>query len=165
MAWGLLPLYYAAAGLSIAQIGILAAAYPAVWAIGQIGTGALSDRIGRRPLIVAGMLLQAAAIAGFAAGSSFAVWLTAALILGGGTALVYPTLIAAVADVAEPSWRGSAVGVYRLWRDLGFAIGAVMAGLIADAAGIASAIWVVALTTAGSGLVVLVRMRETRPAP
>jgi MFS family permease len=164
MAWGLLPLYYAAAGLSIAEIGILAAAYPAVWAIGQIGTGALSDRIGRKPLIVAGMLLQAAAIAGFAAGSSFAGWLAAALVLGAGTALVYPTLIAAVADVAEPSWRGSAVGVYRLWRDLGFAIGALVAGLIADAAGIASAIWVVALITAGSGLVVLIRMRETRPA-
>jgi MFS family permease len=165
MAWGLMPLYYAAAGLSIAEIGILAATYPAVWAIGQIGTGAVSDRIGRKPLIVAGMLLQAAAIAGFAAGSSFAVWLAAALVLGAGTALVYPTLIAAVADVAEPSWRGSAVGVYRLWRDLGFAIGAVVAGLIADAAGIGSAIWVVSLITAGSGLVVLMRMRETRPAP
>jgi MFS family permease len=165
MAWGLLPLYYAAAGLSIAEIGVLAAAYPAVWAIGQIGTGALSDRIGRKPLIIAGMLLQAAAIAGFAAGSSFAVWLAAALVLGAGTALVYPTLIAAVADVAEPGWRGSAVGVYRLWRDLGFAIGAVVAGLIADAAGIASAIWVVSLITASSGLVVLMRMRETRPAP
>jgi MFS family permease len=165
MAWGLLPLYYAAAGLSIAEIGVLAAAYPAVWAVGQIGTGALSDRIGRKPLIVAGMLLQAAAIAGFAAGSSFAVWLAAALVLGAGTALVYPTLIAAVADVAEPGWRGSAIGVYRLWRDLGFAIGAVVAGLIADAAGITSAIWVVSLITAGSGLVVLMRMRETRPAP
>ncbi len=165
MAWGLLPLHYAAAGLSIAEIGILAAVYPAVWAIGQIGTGALSDRIGRKPLIVAGMLLQAGAIGAIAAGSSFAVWLAAAFVLGVGTALVYPTLIAAVADVAEPSWRGSAVGVYRLWRDLGFAIGAVVAGLIADAAGIASAIWVVAAFTAGSGLLVLIRMRETRRPP
>ncbi len=165
MAWGLLPLYYAATGLSIAAIGILAAAYPAVWAIGQIGTGALSDRIGRKRLIVAGMLLQAAAIAAIAAGSSFGVWLAAMVVLGAGTALVYPTLIASVADVAEPSWRGSAVGVYRLWRDLGFAAGAIVAGLIADAAGIASAIWVVAGLTAGSGVVVLMRMRETRPVP
>jgi MFS family permease len=165
MAWGLLPLYYAAAGLPIAQIGVLAAAYPAVWALGQIGTGALSDRIGRKRLIVVGMFLQAAAIGVIAAGSSFVTWLGAAVVLGLGTALVYPTLIAAIADVAEPSWRGSAVGVYRLWRDLGFAIGAIVAGLIADAAGIASAIWVVAALTAVSGAVVLIRMRETRPAP
>ena len=163
MAWGLLPLYYVAVGLSIAQIGILAAAYPAVWAVGQIGTGALSDRIGRKPLIVAGMFLQAAAIGAIAAGSSFAIWLAAAALLGLGTALVYPTLIAAIADVAEPRWRGSAIGVYRLWRDLGFAIGAIVAGLIADAAGIAAAIWVVAAITAASGVVALVRMRETRP--
>jgi MFS family permease len=165
MAWGLLPLYYAAAGLSLTQIGILAAAYPAVWAVSQIGTGALSDRVGRKPLIVAGMLLQAAAIGVIAAGSSFGVWLAVAVVLGLGTALVYPTLIAAVADVAEPSWRGSAVGVYRLWRDLGFAIGAIVAGLIADAAGIASAIWVVAVITAASGVVVQIRMRETHRAP
>jgi MFS family permease len=108
------------------------------------------------------MLLQAAAIAVIAAGSGFNVWLAAAAVLGLGTALVYPTLIAAVADVAEPSWRGAAVGVYRLWRDLGFAAGAIVAGLIADAAGIAAAIWVVAIITAGSGVVVMVRMRETR---
>jgi MFS family permease len=165
MAWGLLPLYYAAAGLSLTQIGILAAAYPAVWAVSQIGTGALSDRVGRKPSIVAGMLLQAAAIGVIAAGSSFGVWLAVAVVLGLGTALVYPTLIAAVADVAEPSWRGSAVGVYRLWRDLGFAIGAIVAGLIADAAGIASAIWVVAVITAASGVVVQIRMRETHRAP
>jgi MFS family permease len=165
MSWGLLPLYYAAAGLSIGQIGLLAAAYPAVWALGQIGTGAMSDRVGRKPLIVLGMLLQAGAIAVIAAGSSFAIWLAAAVVLGLGTALVYPTLLAAVADVAEPAWRGSAVGVYRLWRDLGFAFGAIVTGLIADAAGMASAIWVVAAITAASGVVVLIRMRETRPVP
>ena len=165
MAWGVLPLYYAASGLSIGQIGVLAATYPAVWAAAQIGTGALSDQIGRKPLIVAGMLLQAGAIGVIAAGSSFTVWLGAAVALGLGTALVYPTLIAAIADVAEPTWRGSAVGVYRLWRDLGFAIGAIIAGFIADAAGIASAIWVVAAITAASGVVVLIRMRETRLAP
>ena len=163
MAWGLLPLYYAAAGLSVGEIGVLAAAYPAIWAVGQIGTGALSDRIGRKPLIVAGMLLQAVAIALIAAGSSFGVWLAAAALLGLGTAMVYPTLLAAIADVAEPAWRGSAVGVYRLWRDLGFAVGAIVAGIIADAAGIKSAIWVVAVITAASGLVVLIRMRETHP--
>ncbi|HEY8845891.1 MAG TPA: MFS transporter [Candidatus Limnocylindrales bacterium] len=164
MAWGLLPLYYATAGLSVAEIGLLAAAYPAVWAVGQVGTGALSDRIGRKPLIVAGMLLQAAAIGVIAAGSTFGVWLVASAVLGLGTAMVYPTLLAAIADVAEPAWRGSAVGVYRMWRDLGFAVGAIVAGLVADAAGIAAAIWVVAVVTAGSGMIVLGRMRETRRA-
>ncbi len=164
MAWGLLPLYYAAAGLSVGEIGVLAAAYPAVWAIGQIGTGALSDRVGRKPLIVAGMVLQAGAIGLIAVSSTFGVWLGAAALLGLGTAMVYPTLLAAVADVAEPVWRGSAVGVYRLWRDLGFAVGAIVAGVIADAAGFAAAIWFVAALTAGSGVIVLVRMRETRPA-
>jgi MFS family permease len=163
MAWGLLPLFYAAAGLSIAEIGVLAAAYPAVWAIGQIGTGALSDRMGRKPLIVAGMLVQAFAIGLIAVGSSFGVWLVAAALLGVGTAMVYPTLLAAIADVAEPGLRGSAVGVYRLWRDLGFAVGAIVAGIIADAAGMAEAISVVAVLTAASGLLVLARMRETRP--
>jgi MFS family permease len=161
MAWGLLPLFYAAAGLSIVEIGVLAAAYPAVWAVGQIGTGALSDLIGRKPLIVGGMLLQAAAIAAIAAGSTFGVWLLAAGILGLGTAMVYPTLLAAVADVADPAWRGSAIGVYRLWRDLGFVAGAVLAGVVADRLGAPAAILAVAAITAGSGLVVLIRMRET----
>ncbi|HEU4572582.1 MAG TPA: MFS transporter, partial [Candidatus Limnocylindrales bacterium] len=164
MAWGLLPLYFTAAGLSIGEVGVLAAVYPGVWAVGQIATGAWSDRAGRKPLIVAGMLLQAGAIAVIAVGSSMAVWLAAAAALGLGTALVYPTLLAAVADVAEPAWRGSAVGVYRLWRDLGFAAGAVVAGVIADAAGMATAIWAVAALTAASGTVVAVRMRETRVA-
>jgi MFS family permease len=164
MAWGLLPLFYAAAGLSIGEIGILAATYPAVWAVAQIGTGAWSDRVGRKRLIVAGMFLQAGAIGITAAGSTFAIWLVAGIVLGLGTALVYPTLLAVVADVADPAWRGSAIGIYRLWRDLGFAVGAVLVGLVADAAGIASAIWVVAIITAGSGLLVLVRMRETRLA-
>jgi MFS family permease len=161
MAWGLLPLYFAAAGLSLGEIGALAAAYPAVWAIGQIATGAWSDTVGRKPLIVAGMFLQAVAIAVLAAGDTFAIWFGAAVALGLGTALVYPTLLAAVADVAAPAWRGSAVGVYRLWRDLGFAVGAIVAGLVADLAGMASAIWIVAALTAGSGLVVWLRMRET----
>lgn len=163
MAWGLLPLYYAAAGLSLTEIGVLAAVYPGVWAIAQIGTGALSDRVGRKRLIVAGMLTQGAAIALIAMGSSFGIWLVAAAILGLGTALVYPTLIAAVADVADPVWRGSAIGVYRLWRDLGFAVGAIVAGLIADAAGMTTAISAVAVVTVGSGFIVAIRMAETRP--
>jgi MFS family permease len=111
------------------------------------------------------MLLQGAAIAVIAAGSSFAVWFAAAMVLGLGTALVYPTLLAAVADVAEPSWRGSAIGVYRLWRDLGFAVGAFVVGIAADRVGAQAAIAIVAALTAGSGLVVLVRMRETRRLP
>jgi MFS family permease len=164
MAWGVLPLFYAARGLSIAEIGILAAVYPAIWAVAQIGTGAWSDRVGRKPLITAGMLVQAAAIGVIATGSSFGAWLVAAAALGFGTALVYPTLLAAVADVAEPSWRGSAVGVYRLWRDLGFAVGAILIGLVADAAGMSAAILLVAVLTAASGVVVFVRMRETRAA-
>jgi MFS family permease len=162
MAWGLLPIYYAAAGLTIGEIGVLAAAYPAVWGIAQVPAGALSDRIGRKPLIVAGMLVQAGAIAVIAAGSSFATWLAASAVLGLGTAMVYPTLLAAVADVADPAWRGSAVGVYRLWRDLGFAVGAVLAGLAADRFGMPVAIGIVAFLTAGSGLLVLVRMGDTR---
>jgi MFS family permease len=161
MAWGLLPLFYASAGLSLGEIGILAATYPAVWAVGQVVTGGLSDRIGRKPLIVGGMLVQAGAIALIALGSTFPVWFLASAILGLGTAMVYPTLLAAVADVADPVWRGSAIGVYRLWRDLGFAIGALVAGAIADAFGMPPAIAAVAALTAASGLVVLVRMRET----
>jgi MFS family permease len=163
MAWGLLPLFYTAHGLSVGEIGVLAATYPAIWSVGQIATGGLSDRLGRKPLIAAGMLLQAAAIAVIAVGSTFAIWLAAAALLGLGTAMVYPALLATVADVADPAWRGSAIGVYRLWRDLGFAIGALAAGLIADAAGMPAAIGVVAGLTAASGLVVLVRMRETLP--
>jgi MFS family permease len=162
MAWGLLPLFYAAAGLSLGEIGVLAAAYPAVWGVAQIATGGLSDRIGRKPLIVAGMLLQAVAIAGIAAGSTFAAWLVAAATLGLGTAMVYPTLLAAIADVAAPARRASAIGVYRLWRDLGFAAGAVVAGVAADRLGMPAAITIVAVLTGVSGVVVLVRMRETR---
>jgi len=162
VAWGLLPLYYAAAGLSIGEIGVLAAVYPAVWAVLQIATGAWSDRVGRKPLIVAGMLIQAVAIGAIAIGSAFSLWLLAAVLLGVGTALVYPTLLAAVADGAAPAWRGAAVGVYRLWRDLGFAAGGLVGGLLADAAGIAVALWAVAALTGVSALVVFGRMTETR---
>jgi len=161
MAWGLLPLVFATAGMSVSRIGILAAAYPAVWGLSQLVTGAISDRVGRKWMIVAGMWIQAAAIALIAAAATFSLWLTAAVILGVGTAMVYPTLLAAVGDIAHPSWRGSAVGVYRLWRDAGFAIGAVLTGVVADLAGARSAIWLVAVLTLASGAVVAQRMEET----
>jgi MFS family permease len=163
LAWGLLPIYYAAAGLSIIEIGTLAAIYPAVWGLGQLGTGALSDRFGRKGLVVAGMLLQAAALVMIAGTRGFQPWLAAAALLGVGTAMVYPTLLAVIGDVAHPAWRASAVGVYRLWRDAGFVVGALLAGMIADRLGIPAAIWVVAALTAASGLVVFVRMYESHP--
>ena len=162
LAWGLLPIYYAAAGLSIAEIGILAAIYPALWGVGQLVTGALSDRIGRKGLIWGGMVLQGAALALIAATRGFTPWAVGAVLLGIGTAMVYPTLLAAIGDVAHPGWRASAVGVYRLWRDTGFAVGALLAGAIADRFGMPAAIWVVAALTAASGIVVLIRMYETR---
>ncbi|MEK6439820.1 MFS transporter [Pseudonocardia sp. T1-2H] len=163
LAWGLFPVLFAAAGLSVAQIGVLAALYPAVWGAGQLITGALSDRTGRKPLIAGGMLLQAAALGLVAFGDSFAVWAVAAVLLGAGTAMVYPTLLAAIGDVAHPAWRARSVGVYRLWRDGGFAAGALAAGLLADAFGIPVAVWVIAALTAASGLIVAVRMYETHP--
>ena len=163
LAWGLFPLYFASAGLSIARIGILAAIYPAIWGLGQLVTGGLSDRIGRKGLIVGGMLTQGAAIAWIAATTGFTAWALGAALLGVGTAMVYPTLLAAIGDVAHPNWRARSVGIYRLWRDGGFAVGAILAGVIADAAGITAAIWAVAALTAASGIVVAVRMYETHP--
>lgn len=163
LAWGLFPLYFAASGLSVASIGILAALYPAVWGLGQLVTGGLSDRIGRKWLIVGGMLTQAAAIALVAATEGFWMWATGAVLLGAGTAMVYPTLLAAVGDVAHPTWRARAVGVYRLWRDGGFAVGALLAGVVADVLGLTAAIYAVAAVTAVSGVLVAVRMYETLP--
>jgi MFS family permease len=161
MAWGLFPLFYASAELSLERIGWLAAIYPAVWGIGQLFTGALSDRWGRKWLIASGMWVQAAGIVLIVMSTQFAGFAFGAVLLGAGTAMVYPTLLAAIADVAHPSWRASAVGVYRLWRDLGYAIGALLAGITADALGLEAAIWLVAGITFASGLVVAVRMRET----
>jgi MFS family permease len=161
MAWGLFPLFYAAAKLSLEQIAWLAAIYPAVWGIGQLFTGALSDRVGRKWLIVGGMWVQALGIAVIAGSSSLVLFACGAVLLGVGTAMVYPTLLAAIGDVAHASTRASVVGVYRLWRDLGYAVGALLAGLVADLVGIAAAIWFIAAITAGSGLVVAVRMSET----
>ncbi len=163
LAWGLLPLYFAASGLSVARIGVLAALYPAVWGLGQLVTGGLSDSTGRKPLIVGGMLVQALALATFALTEGFAIWALAAVLLGAGTAMVYPTLLAAIGDVAHPGWRARSVGVYRLWRDGGFAVGALLAGALADTFDARVAIWAVAAITGASGIVVLVRMYETHP--
>jgi MFS family permease len=161
LAWGLFPLIFATAGLGLDAIGVLAGLYPAVWGLSQLGTGALSDRVGRKWLIAAGMWLQAIGIVAIALWWSYAGFAAGAVLLGIGTAMVYPTLLAAIGDVAHPSWRASAVGVYRLWRDLGYALGAVIAGIVADQFGLSQAALVVAGLTFLSGLVVAVRMAET----
>ncbi len=153
LAWGLVPLYLAANGASVTEIGLVAAAYPAVWGLGQLLTGWLSDHTGRKPLIVAGMLVQTGALALLVAGGGgFAPALLAAVLLGAGTALVYPTLIAAVSDAVEPVQRAPAVGVYRFWRDFGFVAGALITGIVADTLGAGKAIAVVAALTGASGL-------------
>jgi MFS family permease len=161
MAWGIFPLFFAAAHMNLRQIGVLAAIYPATWAVLQLGTGAWSDRIGRKWLIVFGMWLQAVAIGGILFADGFVGFASGAALLGVGTAMVYPTLLATIGDVAHPSWRASAVGVYRLWRDLGYAVGAAFAGLTADALGVTYAMGIVGAVTFTSGIVVAVRMRET----
>jgi MFS family permease len=164
MAWGLFPLVFAAAGMDLARVGLLAAIYPATWGLAQLVTGALSDRTGRKPLIVWGMWIQAAGIGVVTVAHAFAGFVTGAVLLGIGTAMVYPTLLAAIGDVAHPSWRASAVGVYRLWRDLGYAIGALLAGVTADAFGLSVAMWVIAALTFMSGAVSATRMAETLPS-
>jgi len=164
MAWGLFPLYFAAAGLAVEQVGLLAAIYPGVWGLAQLGTGALSDRLGRKGMIVGGMWMQAAGIVLVLLGTSFLAWALAMVLLGLGTALVYPTLLAAISDVVHPDWRASAVGVYRLWRDGGYASGALIAGIVADLLGVPWAIAGIAALTFASGLVVLARMYETLPS-
>jgi MFS family permease len=159
LAWGLVPLFLAAHRATVGQIGLVAALYPGIWAAAQIATGHWSDRIGRKPLIVAGMLLQAAALAVLAAsGGRVAIATATAIPLGLGTALVYPTLIAAMSDAVAPVARAPIVGVYRFWRDLGYALGALLAGGVADALGYAGAIAVVAGLTAASGVWVLFDM-------
>ncbi len=160
LAWGIFPLFFAAAGMCLDQIGLLAALYPATWGVAQLLTGALSDRVGRKWLIVSGMWVQAAGIAVVILSRGFSGFATGAVVLGLGTAMVYPTLLAAIGDVAHPAWRGSAVGVYRLWRDLGYAIGALVAGIAADSLGLAGAMWIVAALTLASGVGVAVRMSE-----
>jgi MFS family permease len=165
MAWGLFPLFFAAAGMTLAQIGTLAAVYPATWGIAQLFTGALSDRVGRKWLIASGMWVQAAGISLVILATTFVGFSLGAVLLGVGTAMVYPTLLAAIGDVAHPSWRASSVGVYRLWRDLGYAVGALLAGLVADALGLPAAMWIIGALTFLSGVIVALRMSETMQSP
>ena len=153
LAWGLVPLYLAANGASVTEVGVVAAVYPAVWGLGQLLTGWLSDHIGRKPLIVAGMLVQAGALALLVTGGGeFLPALLASILLGAGTALVYPTLIAAVSDAVQPVQRAPAVGVYRFWRDFGLVVGALVSGIVADTLGAGEAIAVVAAVTGASGI-------------
>lgn len=161
MAWGLFPLVYAAADMSLAEIGVLAAIYPAVWGLGQLVTGLWSDRIGRKRLIVAGKLFQAGGIAVIALSDTFNGFAFGAGLIGVGTAMVYPTLLAAIGDIVHPSWRASAVGVYRLWRDSGYVLGALLAGVVADSFGSTVAALTVAVLNVASGLEVALRLRET----
>ena len=164
LAWGLAPLFLAAHGASVRQIAIVAAAYPAVWGAGQLFTGWLSDHTGRKPLITIGMLTQAAALGLLVAGGgAFASSLVAAILLGGGTAMVYPTLIAAVSDVTQPRDRARVIGVYRFWRDFGFVLGALVAGITADLASPTTAITIVAALTAASGLAVALTRWQPEP--
>jgi MFS family permease len=161
MAWGLFPLLFATANMGLEQIGTLAAIYPATWGIAQIGTGALSDRLGRKWLVATGMWVQAVGIGVVIVSTSFTGFAAGGVLLGIGTAMVYPTLLAAIGDVALPSWRASSVGVYRLWRDSGYVVGALLAGLTADLVGISGAVWLVAAITFASGVIVAVRMDGT----
>jgi MFS family permease len=165
MAWGLFPLVFAAAGMDLSQIGALAAVYPATWGVAQLATGAWSDRIGRKPLITTGMWVQAVGIGVVAAIRSGWGFTIGSVLLGLGTAMVYPTLLAAIGDVASPAWRASSIGIYRLWRDLGYAVGAMLTGVTADLLGLSAALWLVAVLTASSGFVAAWRMTETSRRP
>jgi MFS family permease len=155
MSWGLFPLFFAAHGLAIARIGVVKAVYPLTWGMLQVATGPLSDRLGRRGLIGGGMIVQSVGIWLTVLVPSYDAWLVGAVLQGAGTAMVYPTLLAAIADHAQPSWRASSLGVYRFWRDLGYAIGALVSGFIADAVSVAAAIHFVAAVTLVSGVVTL----------
>lgn len=163
LSWGLFPLLFATADLTLTQIGVLFALYPAVWGVGQLFTGAASDRFGRKPLITTGMATQAVGLGVIASSQSFTGWAVGAIVLGAGTALVYPTLLAVLGDVAHPALRGRTVGVYRVWRDLGYAVGALLGGLLADVVGLHAAVWAAAGVSTVSAVVVAVRLYETHP--
>lgn len=165
MAWGLFPLFFAAANMSLERTAALTAIYPATWGLVQLATGALSDRLGRKWLIATGMWTQAAGIGLTAISHTFILFAFGAVLLGVGTAMVYPTLLAGIGDVAAPVWRASAIGVYRFWRDLGYAAGAVIAGVTADLLGLSGALWIVAALTFVSGVIVASRMQETLARP
>ncbi len=161
MSWGIYPLFFASFGLGVAAIGTIKAVYPAAWGILQVFTGPLSDRWGRKRLIAGGMIVQAGGIWLTVQVPTYSAWMIGALLQGIGTAMVYPTLLAAISDVAHPEWRATTMGVYRFWRDLGYAIGALISGVIADLLGMRAAIQVVAVFTLISGLHVAIRMRDT----
>jgi MFS family permease len=160
MSWGIFPLFFASFGLSVERIGILKAVYPAAWGVLQTITGPLSDRWGRKGLIVAGMWVQSAALIATGMAHDFTTWLIASVVLGLGTAMVYPSLIAAVSDASHPSWRARSLSVYRFWRDIGYAVGALTAGFIADTVGVAEAIASVGAVTFVSGVVVAIAMQQ-----
>jgi len=162
LAWGIFPLFFTEQGLSIHRVGVLAAAYPLVWSVLQLGTGWLSDQTGRRPLIVGGMLLQSAAITLVGAAGAFGAWLAGVLLLGIGTAMVYPALLAAIGDAVHPADRATSIGVYRFWRDSGAVGGALLAGAVADTLSLQGAIYVVAAMTLASGFIAMATI-ETRP--
>ena len=162
MSWGLFPLFFASYGLPVEQIGVVKAVYPLTWGLLQVATGLLSDRLGRRGLIAGGMIVQAAGIWLTVLVPEYGAWLVGAVLQGVGTAMVYPTLLAAIADHAHPLWRASSLGVYRFWRDLGYAIGALLSGLIADALSVGAAIHVVAAITLASGVASFAIMHDVR---
>lgn len=163
MAWGLFPLFFAGVGLSVPEIGLLVALYPAAWGFFQLFTGALSDRWGRKWLIAGGMWLQAASLWLLLMAGQYSLWVVASVLLGLGTAMVYPTLQAAISDVAAPSWRASSMGVYRSFRDSGYAFGALFAGILTDVINVEWAIGLVALLPMMAGVMAAMRMNETLP--
>jgi MFS family permease len=163
MAWGLFPLFFTGVGLTVSEIGVLVAIYPASWGFFQLFTGALSDKIGRKWLIVCGMWLQALSLWMILFVGQYGLWLIAAILLGLGTAMVYPTLQASISDVAQPEWRASSMGVYRFWRDSGYAFGALFAGLLTDLLNVEWAIGLVALLPLSAGLLAAIRLKETLP--
>lgn len=164
MAWGLFPIFFARAGLSVSEIGFLVAIYPASWGFFQLFTGALSDKVGRKLFIVGGMILQAVSLWMILFVGQYNLWIVAAILLGLGTAMVYPTLQAAISDVAQPEWRASSMGVYRFWRDSGYAFGALFAGLLTDILNVNWAIGLVAFLPFSAGIIAAIRLTETLPS-